>query len=849
MKKNVVIWLSISCFIISLLLVGFSIEIQRIYAQDTIYIRADGRIEPETAPISTLDNVTYTLTDNIMESIVIERSNIILDGTGYTVQGAGGLRGIDLNSIQNITIKNICIQGFYYGISINLCSQITITESNITMNAYDGVNIVQSALNNISQNSISNNGNDGLKLLNFSNNNAIAKNIITLNNDDGIQLTDSPQNTISENTISQNKDVGIYTFNSSNTSVIGNTVTNNRDGLVMTSSLSSKVNNNTVNSNTLRGVSLSSSSDSIFEDNVIDGNYDGVYAYQSSKNVFSENEIKGNSEYGIWLDFSPNSTLSLNHITENNDVGIYVRFSSNSIVSDNTINNCNYGISLSGSSNNSIIGNLLANNSNGIDLAFSSTNNQIYHNNFVNNTQQASSTSAVAWENGLEGNYWSDYSGSDADLDGIGDSPYVIDVGNDDDFPLMGMFNSFETPLGYRVNVISNSTIDYFNYSRLPSNVLITMHFSTMTPSQTAGLCRIAIPHFVMTEPYNITINGTQPNYVNYTIYDNETYRWIYFNYNHSTLVVLIQGIETTPPEISIVSPINMTYTASDIPLVFTVKETASWMGYSLDGQANVTVLGNTTLLGLVDGIHNIVVYANDTFGNMASSNVVYFSVDTKPPTVIVISPLNQTYSTDSIMLTFTLDELTSWVGYSLDGQTNITILGNTTLFDLTDGNHNVIVFATDEAGNTGSSTLIYFSVDTTPPNITNVSQYPPADNVQPYDRVSINATVVDNLSEVSTVILNYTTNNGTWFSEEMHHLEGNVWKATIPGFSYCTTVNYTITAIDEVGNSIAHEEAYITQYHVVPEFSSHVYLLLFVNAVLILVALHRMKRTMRKNS
>jgi hypothetical protein len=296
-------------------------------------------------------------------------------------------------------------------------------------------------------------------------------------------------------------------------------------------------------------------------------------------------------------------------------------------------------------------------------------------------------------------------------------------------------------------------------------------------------------------------------------------------------------------PEITILSPENITYATNDIPLVFTVNETTSWMGYSLDGQANVTVFGNTTLLGLPDGAHNVVVYANDTFGNVAPSNIVYFSVDATPPTIMILSPLNQTYHIESVVLTFTLNELSSWIGYSLDGQTNVTIVGNTTLLDLPDGNHDIIVYATDTFGNAGSSATVYFSVDITPPEITNVSQYPTEDNVQPYDLVSVNATVTD-LNGIGRVILNYTTNNGTWFGMEMSHLEGDIWNATIPGFPYCTTVNYMITAEDGVGNIITSDElGYTLQYHVIPESLSLIALLLLMTATLVVLALHRNKR------
>ena len=53
------------------------ISVHSVYASSTIYIRTNGLIEPQTANITSLDNVTYTFTDNNYDSIVIERDNII----------------------------------------------------------------------------------------------------------------------------------------------------------------------------------------------------------------------------------------------------------------------------------------------------------------------------------------------------------------------------------------------------------------------------------------------------------------------------------------------------------------------------------------------------------------------------------------------------------------------------------------------------------------------------------------------------------------------------------------------------------------------------------------------------
>jgi len=60
------------------------------------------------------------------------------------------------------------------------------------------------------------------------------------------------------------------------------------------------------------------------------------------------------------------------------------------------------------------------------------------------------------------------------------------------------------------------------------------------------------------------------------------------------------------------------------------------WMGYSLDGQDNVTINGNTTLDGLANGLHNVTVYARDELENTGTSETITFTVDAPFPTALV---------------------------------------------------------------------------------------------------------------------------------------------------------------------------------------------------------------------
>jgi hypothetical protein len=88
---------------------------------------------------------------------------------------------------------------------------------------------------------------------------------------------------------------------------------------------------------------------------------------------------------------------------------------------------------------------------------------------------------------------------------------------------------------------------------------------------------------------------------------------------------------DVTPPEIAVLSPENRTYHTVDVALNFTVNEPVSSMRYTLDGENLVEISGNTTLIGLPYGSHNLTVYATDAADNTGSSETVYFTIAEEP--------------------------------------------------------------------------------------------------------------------------------------------------------------------------------------------------------------------------
>lgn len=222
MNKKIVSAITLSFLLAGILTLAFSIQLVR--ASGTIYIRADGSIDPPTASISTFDNITYTFTGDVNDSIVIERDSIVVDGAGYRVQGAGNGTGITLAGRTNITIQNTVTEAFEYGIYLGSSSGNSITRNNITNNG-NAIVLYSSLNNSITENNITANNNHGI-VLHYSSNNSIAENNVAANNHHGIYLFNSSGNSMTGNSITDSL-TGIYLYNSSNNIIYHDKFINN----------------------------------------------------------------------------------------------------------------------------------------------------------------------------------------------------------------------------------------------------------------------------------------------------------------------------------------------------------------------------------------------------------------------------------------------------------------------------------------------------------------------------------------------------------------------------------------------------------------------------------------------
>jgi nitrous oxidase accessory protein len=176
---------------------------------------------------------------------------------------------------------------------------------------------------------------------------------------------------------------------------------------------------NTIVTNLAEGIDLSAYSDSnTIVYNQITNNLIGINGISSNHNNISHNTFSNNNQYNIYLSSNSDS---------NN-------------VSFNTMKNATYGIRIKGSKDNVVFKNCITKTEIGLYCCCGASHNYFSNNTLIDNKQNANENANLRniWYINTTGNYWDTYNGSDANHDGIGDTPYTIpNAQNQDMYPLM----------------------------------------------------------------------------------------------------------------------------------------------------------------------------------------------------------------------------------------------------------------------------------------------------------------------------------------------------------------------------------------------------------------------------
>ena len=294
------------------------------------------------------------------------------------------------------------------------------------------------------------------------------------------------------------------------------------------------------------------------------GVFFGYVSDSQLKNVIFDLDTGNSSFPEICLSYCQNNTIEHNTLfsTIGNFLGppIYLGNSDNNVIRDNIIENSGSvdgvsGIGLIDSVGNTLTGNSIDRTTFALGIQWSN-NSLVFHNNFLRNEHQVFMTYPVgvndSFDNGFEGNYWSDYdfAGQDPDGDGIGNAPYSTDYVTDR-YPLMVPWSenrTYERPMEKRPSdskwvqklyTLSNSTLGLppagfaFNRTLGQITMKVTCGYS--------GFLNITIPRSWIDSQFRITMDQAQ---ISYAITQNSNYSTLCITYGVGKHTLKISGEE-----------------------------------------------------------------------------------------------------------------------------------------------------------------------------------------------------------------------------------------------------------------------------------------------------------------
>ncbi|MBS3816279.1 MAG: right-handed parallel beta-helix repeat-containing protein, partial [Candidatus Thermoplasmatota archaeon] len=564
--------------------------------------------------------------------------------------------GIKLDhSYFNTLTNNSIYSNTGYGIYLYYSDSNTIENNEISSDNGRGVYIYRSDLNTLTYNNISSNDGYGVYLYSSAGN-SIENNSVYMNADDGIYLSSSDDNSIENNTIDSNDGDGIY-FSSSRTNTLkNNTISLNYNGIYMYSSNSNHVSDNRMSSNDRRGMYIRYSGSNTLKNNTLTNNtYEGIYLYSSNNNLMIENTVSSNPEEGIYLYSSDDNTLQNNTVSSNSEEGIYLSTSDNNDIENNSISLNSYdGIYIRDSSLNILNNNTLSENADyGIYLNSNTDNTTIYHNNIIDNSGQGLDDGEDnRWYSDTlqEGNYWSDYNGTDSDGDGIGDTPYT-DIegssGNNDTYPLIYAVDDDVPPsldadnspstgaaggeYTFEIEASDDLGVKSVNASWSHDSLSGNKALSEEDEGTWTGTITLDMSSDNLT--YRIQVNDSAGNYVR----SDEKEISVIIDTDGPTINDTTSGTPTTG------EAFNVTADVSDDTYVDTV-----WLNYTLTGVEGYSKTFNRSMnpdhwyeLSIWNNATDLdyTIAANDTVDNWNSSSSSYSVTDNEDPSMTDDSP------------------------------------------------------------------------------------------------------------------------------------------------------------------------------------------------------------------
>jgi len=370
--------------------------------------------------------------------------------------------GIDAFDIHSCVIHNNTINGNNMdelkdgGIYLYNCRKNTFNDNEVLNNTGYGFHFMLSENNTLARNTVSGHDREGMFFEFESTTNILVDNTVTWNNINedgfraGIHLDESGWCTLTGNTVSNNKIYGVFLDYSNNVTIEWNDIVRNcggKAGVILDHSHWNEIYWNNISNSTGTAIDMFYSDNNTFHNNTLNGNdmgmtgnAGGIYLSYCDRNLFVDNIMLDNRIRAISMQYSENNTFIRCDIGRNGGRGFSGGNCNNLTVTNCSIwSNSGAGIYMMNTWHLQITWNELFNNSNHGIYLYDSNKGIIYLNNLYGNggtSSQGYDNNNNTWDNGTHGNYWDDYNGTDSGGDGIGDTPYALDGGAEDSYPL-----------------------------------------------------------------------------------------------------------------------------------------------------------------------------------------------------------------------------------------------------------------------------------------------------------------------------------------------------------------------------------------------------------------------------
>ncbi|MFO8133824.1 MAG: NosD domain-containing protein [Thermoplasmatota archaeon] len=244
-------------------------------------------------------------------------------------------------------------------------------------------------------------------------------------------------------------DAGVELAGAANCSLSDTRIANCTVGMVLAGSPSNAIRRNVVINNHygLRVYNLSDNNTIAY--NIVDTCVDeGIFLVSSKYNVLKNNTVS-HSGQGILLENATHNDILAGHVYNNVDGIALCCQSEHNYIYNNNVSSNDVGVRISHASDTTVRANTFYSNGETGILLNNADGTSVFLNNFMANTVQANASGDNIWYNATlqQGNYWDDYTGTDGNGDGIGDTPYNVSGGDNQDlYPLMESWQADSLP-------------------------------------------------------------------------------------------------------------------------------------------------------------------------------------------------------------------------------------------------------------------------------------------------------------------------------------------------------------------------------------------------------------------